>query len=498
MSYFKLFVRGFSWTAVVTALAGISAYLFRILLARTFTPAEYGLFFAVLAFPTLFSTVKHLGAGAALTKEATDAITKKNEPHVRTLVKSFLLIELLSYGLTILVLLLVAQPLATSYFHDASSVSLFRLLVAASLFTIVDTAMYGAFIAKKAVRTIGVLNGGRPIIQLAFAAAALLIDKSLFALALSYFIMSGVMALAHFLSYLNLFKKIPASHERVGPTMKMLFVSGLPVLIGITGASLLANGETLVLTGTRTLQEVGVFNVVYPTANLLIQITKMVAFLITPVAAELFLMDKARFASGVAQMQKYSAFVLMPFIIALSTFSLWVITTFFGAQYAVGALALRILAFGAIAQTFLMINGNVLLGIGKYKQYAAVMVGTAIADIALNLLLTPHFGIMGAAISNFGADTVGTIATTMILLRVKQYRFPWWSVLVAFASGIGLSALLTLALPAAVGWFHVIGYSIAGGIAYIVVMVLSRAVTWGELVKLARQVPLVDRFIPGW
>lgn len=503
-NYARLFVRSMSLTVIATIIITLAGYALRMILARSFTTAQLGLFFAVLAIPSLLGTVKHLGAGTALVKEMAEALAKNNPSRVKLLFRAFLTLELLSYGVTTVILFLLAKPLAIYYFKTSDAVPLIYLLMTASFFSIIDTVVYGVMLAKKNVKMIQLVNSLEPLLLVILVAFTTQVSATIINLALVYVFVSLIFALINWSWYNYAFKNIPTPNAPIFPVMKELFISGLPVLLGITGATVLSNIDTLVLTAVRNLSEVGVYNnAVLPTANLLRQLVKMISFLIPPVMTELFVLDKIRFSLSVERMQKYSFLVLVPLMVCLIVFSSWLLNRFFGAEYAtIGTSALQILAFGAIGSSLFMINTGVLTGIGKYSSYAILTISLAGVSIIGNFFLVPWLHVTGAGIANTLAFTVGMIASTIMLYRAHPYRIPWREWIKAGIAGLLMYAILKyiilwLMLNAllVIAWWGVLLLSIVGIIIYFILLFILKAITFNEIRNLLKHVPIIGKFM---
>jgi O-antigen/teichoic acid export membrane protein len=131
-----------------------------------------------------------------------------------------------------------------------------------------------------------------------------------------------------------------------------------------------------------------------------------------------------------------------PLYLVLATFPA-VILGIFGSRYASGAAALTVLS---LAMLINLGTGNitVVLLMGGKSSWSAINAGTAlIANIGLNLLLVPRFGILGAAIAWSASIAIDNV-TAMIEVR-------WVMGMSLFGPGYWLAAGTTLACFGATG-----------------------------------------------
>jgi O-antigen/teichoic acid export membrane protein len=105
---------------------------------------------------------------------------------------------------------------------------------------------------------------------------------------------------------------------------------------------------------------------------------------------------------------------IMSFPIFAVTFSLAQPTTvlLYGARYQESAIILALLSFGYYFNAALGQNGLTLKVYGKLRYIVTLNISTAVVNLAINLLLIPKYGALGAAI--------GTTSTLVLHNILKQ------------------------------------------------------------------------------
>ena len=127
MSYLRRGIKGLSIIVLSNILGNFFGYLTRVVLARSITPAEYGLFFSIMSLILLISTFSHLGFGSASVKYIAHYKAAKNKQALQFTVFFTSLIRLL-LGLSISAILFFSAPLlATYYFKNPSILFIIRL-----------------------------------------------------------------------------------------------------------------------------------------------------------------------------------------------------------------------------------------------------------------------------------------------------------------------------------------------------------------------------------
>jgi O-antigen/teichoic acid export membrane protein len=101
----------------------------------------------------------------------------------------------------------------------------------------------------------------------------------------------------------------------------------------------------------------------------------------------------------------------------------------------------------------------------KTKRLLIAMAIPAGANVILNLILVPRFGVMGAAWATAASFALGLIATLLIGRRVLALPIPW-EALIRCAIATGIMALAVSALPAIGGFGELMLDASVGGLVY--------------------------------
>jgi O-antigen/teichoic acid export membrane protein len=163
--------------------------------------------------------------------------------------------------------------------------------------------------------------------------------------------------------------------------------------------------------GTAT--DVADYRVVQPAARLNVLVMTSFALLFTPAAARLFARGDRH---GVRELYWRTAAWIAVFsfpIFALTFASAHpLVVALFGERYAGSASILALLALGYYFNAALGFNGLTLRVYGLVRYTVLISVAAAVANVALNLLLIPRYGAIGAG--------VGTCATLVLHNVLKQ------------------------------------------------------------------------------
>jgi O-antigen/teichoic acid export membrane protein len=174
------------------------------------------------------------------------------------------------------------------------------------------------------------------------------------------------------------------------------------------------NGANVVMLGHfGDARDVADYRVVQPAAHLNLLVMTSFTLLFTPMAARLFARDDR---AGIEELYWRTAvwIAVFTFPVFAATFALSDTLTvgMFGAQYATSATILALLSLGYYFSAALGFNGLTLRVYGLVRYSVVIAVLATIANVALNLVLIPRYGALGAGI--------GTAATLVVHNLLKQ------------------------------------------------------------------------------
>ena len=209
------------------------------------------------------------------------------------------------------------------------------------------------------------------------------------------------------------------SYERswLKTALPFMLISGMYVLNART--------SILMLTALGTPGDVGLYQIASRGADFIAMVLLAVNTAFAPLLARLYAQGKQRqLESAVARSTRTITLVSLP--IALGFIFLGnIFLSLYPSEFAAARTTLTILSIG---QLFNAATGTVamLLNMTGHERDTALVVGvSAVANIALNLLLIPRLGLEGAAI----ATALGTLAWNVLLSYFVYKRLGFYSVL---------------------------------------------------------------------
>lgn len=183
-----------------------------------------------------------------------------------------------------------------------------------------------------------------------------------------------------------------------------------PLFVSSSMMYVLAQTDTLLLGYFSATGDVGIYNVVYPIAQLLTVGLTSVGFLFMPIISQLHSEgahhEMRRFYQTAT---KWLFAGTLPLFLVFALFPTMTLKITFGPQYLGGASSLSVLAAGFFVHAVLGPNANTLTSMGRTRTIMYISTAMAALNIVLNLWLIPRFSFYGAAV----ATTISYIALNL-------------------------------------------------------------------------------------
>jgi O-antigen/teichoic acid export membrane protein len=202
----------------------------------------------------------------------------------------------------------------------------------------------------------------------------------------------------------------------------------------------------IMLGAFRSPRAVGLFEGAVRSHNLLYALAQALAVPTVPTASRYAAQhDERRLHQLAIRGTRYTLTLFVPICVTLMTLAEPVITVWLGEKYEAGATALTIivaywLLFGALVAT-----PGFLVGLGQARKVAQVMIGIAVTNLVLSLVLTPELGVEGPAVAVTTAFVLGFPFMLRIGLQATSVRLGELA-RGAFGPAYALGAVLAAAL----------------------------------------------------
>ncbi len=443
MSYAQKALKGVIFTFLFTSLAAALGYVMRIVLARNLSVVEYGLFYAIFSFFGVVGYFRHWGMGEALVKHVTGFLVKNDEQRLANTVKTVLLFLLCTGVILLLLVIPLADWLAAHYFHVAGAGILLTLFAVAFFFK--APKELGRFILQGYQRMFGYASLQLLENVLLFLAVILLLQWNTTALTpvLAYLFTFAV------LTPLNLYistkgKKIWTTRYHYDKKLfRKLWKYGFAIMIAGLASMVYLYTDILVLTYFRDLAEVGIYSVAVVTVMMLTYVFRPFESVLFPMISELWARKRLKdLTRGLRLVHAFMFMAVLPVGFAFIAFPDDVLGLIFGGEYAAGAQVLQILVVAVFFLLIALLNLSVLNAIGKPEIGRNLGLYAAIANLVLNLVFIPMFGMLAAAGSTLLTYAFLFVFSSFAVTKHLGKVLPWGRWLATILAGCAMLAIL--------------------------------------------------------
>lgn len=405
---------------------------------------------------------------------------------------------------TVLVLLVVGLQgvIEGSLIDDERAVSVLLILIALAPIQALDSLLVGLFAVFSKPRAIFFRRHVlAPALRLAVVLILILAGTGVLFLSAGY-VVAGALGVALYVGVLVRTMRREGHWERFRATAmhvpaREILLLTVPLLTTDLVYSLMNSTDAILLGHFRGAEQVADLRVIQPVAQLNQLVLFSFTLLFTPLASRFFAQED-RESIGDLYWQTAAWVAVVSFPVFAVTFALAdpVTTTLYGQRYSDSGIYLALLSLGYYVQSALGFNGTTLMVFGRIKFIVAVNLLAVLVNFALNIVLIPVYGALGAAIATTGTlvahnifKQAGLRLGTGVVFFERRYSRIYVTIVLG---GIVLALarwLLTDSLPALL---------VLTGLASAAILVVNRrllriAETFPELARL----PLARRIFGG-
>ncbi len=422
--YLKLLVKSSFFILIASIISKLASYGYKILIARYLGAEIYGLFSLALIVISLVSSIAVLGLGDGLVRYVSFYRGKKQFGKLNRLIISSKKIFLTTGIISAIALILFAPLIAEKIFHSDKFTPIIRGMAMAMPFLLLSNLYLGILKGFEKIKIYSSLvniyqNSARFILL----GLLLLIGFDLKAISISYVVVFiGLFLISRSYANKNLInlpdQKIPPS-KKVMP--EVLRYSWPLIFVGIL-YSIFYWIDSLFLGYLTNAENVGLYNAAVTLVALFSIAPDLFMQLFFPLIAVKFSEGKKEIIRKLTQqVTKWIYLLNIILFLLLFLFADKWITILFGEEFLVSTNILRILVVGALFSGVVGISTNLISIKGKTKLTLLDFTIFALVNIALNALLIPPYGMVGAAVATL--TTQVAFAITLVLQVRRLYGF---------------------------------------------------------------------------
>jgi O-antigen/teichoic acid export membrane protein len=390
----------------------------QVLIVRYLSKADFGAFAYGLSLVTMGQAVSVLGLDKAVSRFL--PIYDEQRAHDRLLGTLVLVVgTVLALGVAFIAVAFGFHSLLGGRVDDAGgATTVLLILILLSPIQALDDVLMGTFAVFSRPRAIFfrkyVLAPGLRLLAIALVIA---LHSDVRALAVGY-VLAGAAGVGVYAGVLFSTLRAEGLLARGAPhTLRFpareIYAFALPLVLVDLLAVVMNTSNVVMLGHFGDAREVADYRVVQPAAHLNMLVMTSFTLLFTPLAARLFARgDRAGIQDLYWRTAVWLAVCSFPIFAATFALSHSITVALFGGRYAASAAILALLALGYYFSAALGFNGLTLRVFGLVRYTVAISAGAAAVNVAVNLLLIPRYGAVGAG--------VGTCATLVVYNLLKQ------------------------------------------------------------------------------
>lgn len=436
-NYTKHAIKGTAIVFVVSILAGFLGYVVRLVLARNLSVEDFGLFYAIFAFLALLGVFKSLGFERSLIKFIPEFQHKNKNDFIKSSMIYVTVIQFITNSIIIVAVYLLSNYLSINFFHTPKANIILKLMTIAFFIDSFVNTLKFSFQGFQKMTLFAGIDTLRMIIILVIIFIGFKLNYGVFSPIAAYMIAPIILLIVFGWILLNkVFPNFIISRFIIDRNLlKKISKYSIFVMVSGTAAIILGYTDTMVLTYFSGVTAVAMYNVALPTAKILIYLPTAIGSILLPLTSELWARKKEKLLiEGMDLLYKYTFIIVLPLVFIMLSFSELLILVFFGKNYILASMPMRILSIGMIFYTMHLINVNFFLGIGHPEIQSKILYIAAAFNLVTDLVLIPLFGTIGAAITTslslFIMMTMGLVYVKRFIM-IKFHFNMWMRVLLA-------------------------------------------------------------------
>jgi len=416
--------KGAGLVFIGTLLSLFLSFIGKVVIARYWAQSDYGVFSLSLVLLNICVIISTLGLREGVSRSIAYTRGKNENKKIPEIISISIYFSIISSIFLSLFLFLTSEIIAKNIFHEPALVSPLRIFSTAIPFFTLVYVMVSIFRG---------FNQIKPTVYF-----QLILRNTIFPLILAGIIFLNLSFISVFYAYvisliitftllvIYAIKRFPPSIKLTkisitSPIAKELLFFSLPLLGVAMFQMIISWTDTLMLGSFKNAADVGLYNAALPLAYFISSPLNAMLLVYMPIASGLYAKDMlSEIRRNFSVLTKWLCSATFPLFLILFLFPEAILNFLFGHNYIFAAGALRILSLGFIISNFLGPNGATLIAMGKTHFMMWATLATAIINIALNAILIPFLGIVGASIASITALTSINIVRCWKLYSISK------------------------------------------------------------------------------
>ena len=438
-SSYQKFAKDVFTIGIAHILTSLSGIIFLPLITKTLGAYGYGIWSQFQVTLSLLWIATNLGLPYAMTRFMP---AKTDREEIQDEFYSVLACVFFASLLASSLLIIFATPFATTFFGGASQIVIITGIVA--LVSSLQYVYLSVFRTFRQMRKYSIFIIVDTYGQIGLIAYLLVNGHGILSMVL---VVLAVRSIILFILFLLIKSQIGIKKPRFSG-MKEYFRFGIPTIPGNISAWVIASSDRYVIGYFLGATSIGIYSAGYGLGSLIMMAAGILGFVLPPTLSKLY--DEGRMDEVKTHLRyslKYSMAIAIPFVFAAAILAEPVLRLFSTPEIASqGYLIVPLIALSTLFAAAYVPIVHIIVLVKKTRITGVIWLVCASLNLGLNILIVPHLGILGAAITTAMAYGLALGLTTYY--SFKEFRFPIdWHFIVKslIASGVMSVAIWAMA-----------------------------------------------------
>ena len=472
MKSYKKFTKDVGLAGIAQLVTSLKGLILLPILTKTLGAESYGIWALILATVSLLMPLALLQLGFAMTRFL--AAEKDKEKISKGSSSIFAASSFTAFVLSFLIFIL-AEPLAVAVFGGADATSFVKLAAFLVLLMTLDQVILEYFVAFRQMERYAVFMILQTIGEIALIGYLVLSGYGLFGALISLLVVKAIIFAA---GVLLVGREVGISKPSIS-VIKPYLVFSLPLLPTMLCIWIVNLSDRYVIGYFMNIEAVGVYSAAYGLGSLVALFFAPISTVLLPTITNLYENNKIQeLKTHLKYSLKFFLMFAIPSLFGLSILSKSLLRTLTTSEFVSGYMIVSIVALATILFKCSSVSMNVVVLHKKTKLVGAIYAISATINMAMNIILVPIIGILGAAIATLITFLIHLIVVSVISFRSFSFEIDLRFIIKSIiSSGVMGLIILKLSPVDAVGILISIGVATA---VYFGILILLKGFTKEE------------------
>lgn len=434
--------------------------LFPILIVAKFLGAiDYGIFTIVMVTVAFLAPLAPLGINHALMRFLPP---EKNENKIKDSVYSAFLITIVASFIFSLAVFILSDMIAISFLGSKVAGEFIRIGSALIFITAINMLFLDVFRSFGMMKKYSFVGLVQTFGEIALAFVFILYGFGLLFVLYAYLITRAFVLV---LSFVFIVKEVKLKIPDFGATRAYLNY-GIHLLITGICFWIIGSSNRYIIGYFMDTESIGIYSVAYMIGSMIMIF--MIPITINLLANGSILYDRGNFGELKKYFKysvKYFMMLAMPTLFLFSVLSEKIIRILASIEFVSrGAVIIPFITLGFIFYVLWMFGTFILSFAKKTGKMSMVIASASVINIAMNIVLVPYMGILGAAVSTLITFLLMFLVITKISIKILRFNVPWGFIIKSLLVSILMGVLIFLINP--VSFAEVVVWGIVAYLIY--------------------------------